>query len=359
MTSEKAVREDVPGVAGGRMVSYARWGERVVAALLDNGIVVGVVWLVFGSTSSLTLYFGMDAPTGRAVDLEWPVVSWPVAVLLSILVLQGLTGWTPGKVLLGIRVIHERTGRPAGVMRILGRQLWHFVDAVFCMVGYLRPLVHEKRRTFADSITGTVVVDQRPGLSGRPRVALYVAASVVCALGVGYGYVPIESARTTEVAAAESDACRIAGDDPRLTDGDMSLGGEVLTESDRRLWTVRTTRMAHPEAQVMWRSDAGAPGTDYRIELTARPLGKNSPEISRSWTIDRYGGVTPARVPSWDVVPGHHRGPDADARTVTLRWNEPPDTLGNHVRVDVRVLADGEELMACGGDMDYDTARPA
>ncbi|MBO9554586.1 RDD family protein [Cellulomonas sp.] len=157
----------------------ASWGSRVVAALLDSAILTGTAYLVDGRLQGVSwwLSFSQDdtVPVGRTV----------VVTLALLLLLQAFTGATPGKRLVGIQVVHEGTGRPVGVLRTLGRQVAHVLDAI-CYIGYLRPLWNERRRTLADSAAATDVVRGRPGPRVRGIDVWTAASAVVCAAGVGF-----------------------------------------------------------------------------------------------------------------------------------------------------------------------------
>jgi Mce-associated membrane protein len=122
-----------------------------------------------------------------------------VGVWLTMLVLQGLTGQTPGRRVMGVAVVRATSdglpldGRP-GVLRCVARWCAHLLDAVL-LLGYLRPLWHRERRTFADSIAGTVVVRRprwpEPGadrdVAWRRTAAVTVGAFVLVAAGVATG----------------------------------------------------------------------------------------------------------------------------------------------------------------------------
>lgn len=71
---------------------------------------------------------------------------------------QGRTGQSWGKSALGIRLVSESTGHPIGPLRVFGRAIVHILDALPCYLGYLYPLVSDKRQTFADQIMKTVVL---------------------------------------------------------------------------------------------------------------------------------------------------------------------------------------------------------
>ena len=78
--------------------------------------------------------------------------------------LDGLTGQTPGKAIMGIRVVNER-GELIGSGSGIGRKFAHIVDGLVCGLGWLLPLVDAKRQTIADKLLQTFVVT---GVEKRP-----------------------------------------------------------------------------------------------------------------------------------------------------------------------------------------------
>jgi len=198
----------------------ASWGSRVVAALLDSAILTGTAFLVDGRLQGVSWWISFSQEDAV------PVGGTVVVTLLLLLLLQAVTGATPGKRLVGIRVVHEGTGRPAGVLRTLAREVAHVLDAL-CYIGYLRPLWNERRRTLADSAAATDVVRGRPG----PRVhgfdVVTAASAVVCAAAVGFAV-----GGTTSSDAGGSFAC---------TGTQAEASGVELV--DLRWWASGSTRL--------------------------------------------------------------------------------------------------------------------
>src|SRR4051812_45282491 len=150
------------------------------------------------------------------------------------LLLQGWTGATPGKRVVGVAVLRASDGRPAGFLVSVVRWVAHLVDAIL-LIGYLRPLWNVKRQTFADSIVGTIVIETREparhpwfaGLQITPSrlrsTVVSVAAVVVCVLGIGFSMpvsswggswesaVPCTEDGTVAGASASADAARTGG----------------------------------------------------------------------------------------------------------------------------------------------------
>lgn len=343
-------------LAAAVLPAYATWPQRVVAAILDNAILGGVTWLAFGAgfaQPSLTPGY-LAGGYGAAGDEGWPggpMILVPIGAVVTLVVLQALTGWTPGKLVVGIRVVRERSAGPAGLPTTLARWVLHLLDAIL-LIGYLRPVWHKKRQTFADTIVHTVVVQELPDLPRRQRIAVYGASLVAVVLGLGY-CLPINSA-----SASGSNGYITCGQEdvgPYVTTGDIRIDGSVSVNRERRLWTVRETRTAHPGATLSWASDPSVRDVRYRVELDARPTSEDGPVVSRSWDIGTGGTGT------WsdDGLHAHTRtvSPDGDVHVaeVELRGAD-SDTgvLGTDVWTDVRLIADGEVVAACGGTTTYD-----
>jgi uncharacterized RDD family membrane protein YckC len=82
--------------------------------------------------------------------------------------LDGMTGQTPGKAIMGTRLVNQQ-GEVIGNGAGIGRKFLHIVDAIICGLGFLLPLVDSKRQTIADKIMTTFVVTgvERKPLSAR------------------------------------------------------------------------------------------------------------------------------------------------------------------------------------------------
>lgn len=138
-----------------------------------------------------------------------PAVVGLALVYSAMVCLQAFTGATPGKAALGIRVVGETSGRPVGVPRTVVRWLAHLLDAIL-FLGYLRPLWHVRRQTFADTLLGTIVVRAAPDHFGAWRITALVVGLVAAGLSV----VTSGGASSTAVA---TDATCTAPDGTRVT----------------------------------------------------------------------------------------------------------------------------------------------
>jgi uncharacterized RDD family membrane protein YckC len=129
-----------PGVAS---VSYANWGQRVGAYLID------VLPVIILDTIGREISFGVYA-VFALIGLAYTVYNrW---------YLGGTTGQSFGKKVLNLRLISEQSGQPIGPLMAFLRDICHILDTLACFVGWLFPLWDAKRQTFADKIVSTVVV---------------------------------------------------------------------------------------------------------------------------------------------------------------------------------------------------------
>jgi uncharacterized RDD family membrane protein YckC len=159
------------GATGYPPSAYAHWGQRVAARLLDSlfalpFVVIVIVGVVIVSANTRTT---IDSTGYQTTSLESGAALGFVIIglgYLAILVFeiwntifrQGRTGWSLGKKAMGIRLLDEQTGQPMGAGMCFVRQLAHILDGLACYIGYLWPLWDDKRQTFADKLTHTVVI---------------------------------------------------------------------------------------------------------------------------------------------------------------------------------------------------------
>ncbi|MBO0900221.1 RDD family protein [Cellulomonas sp. zg-ZUI222] len=319
-----AAAPDVRATEGG-VPRYAPWSLRVVAVLLDSAVLGTVTWLVAPTASAPELWPGLGPDPATGSEASTTVTSWTVlAVVVGLLLLQGWTGATVGKRAVGLVVVRADDGRPAGVVRTLVRQLAHVLDAIL-LVGYLRPLWEGQRRTFADSVTGTVVVVSPWPPAWRPvppvvgRWARPVAG-LVCGLGV-VGLFPWS-------------------------------GGSAATPVDQPCEVVTGPAgvTAHVEWQVYrsWETRFGVrrelPGPDSPWTVTWRvPPGTSSDEVRVDTTVTGTGGATEGR--TWHGGTTNTYLEDE----LTILGEVAVDRLpaASEVRVDSELVVDGTPVGTC------------
>lgn len=153
-----------PGLAP---FTYASFGERAGAALLDGLLAFAAVIVVFAAASVVGLVLGIvnDTLAGLVAGILGFAGYLGVLVVL-ILTEAGPYGQTPGKHIVGIRVL-DTAGQTLSKGMAVGRYFAKIVSGLPCYVGYLWPLWDAEKRTFHDMIVNTRVVkttDRAPSL---------------------------------------------------------------------------------------------------------------------------------------------------------------------------------------------------
>lgn len=150
-------QDTVPGASQlppqGGQLRYALWGERVGATLFDALLVLGVTVIVTIVTFGL-----LDDPFGLVGLAAWGWIAW----------LNGSKGQSPGKALMGLKLVRDADGTtlggPVGLVRTL--VLWvlgAFSIGIFWLLAVLWPAWDEKKQALHDKMFGAVVV------AGHPR----------------------------------------------------------------------------------------------------------------------------------------------------------------------------------------------
>jgi uncharacterized RDD family membrane protein YckC len=161
-------------------------GRRVLAWLVDSLIVTAIFVSLFavgavryhneaevadpcgaleraGIDAANCIYVNSNAyVTSASEGTRASLIGWSYVVVVFV-VLQGLTGATPGKLLTGLRVVDERGARP-GLGRATGRTVMWAVDAapwIFPLVGFVTGLTTVGHRRVGDMVAKTYVVGRR------------------------------------------------------------------------------------------------------------------------------------------------------------------------------------------------------
>ncbi|MEV7304431.1 RDD family protein [Streptomyces clavifer] len=149
----------MPGVPGAGMPPLAHWGQRVGAYLLDMLIILGPMYAL-----GFIDLAGSDDPANAEPGAFFLIgIVYTLAMGIYQLYLEGKTGQTTGKKVLGISLHREADGRALGFGMAFVRKLAHFLDSAACYLGWLWPLWDAKKQTFADKVCSTVVVKVNKG----------------------------------------------------------------------------------------------------------------------------------------------------------------------------------------------------
>jgi uncharacterized RDD family membrane protein YckC len=130
---------------------------RLAATAIDL-VVVGTVAVI----GALAAHMVIGMLPAQVADVEsWGLVALGVIVLTGYFVyFWGVEGATPGKKLMGLRVIRPGTGEPIGPGRALLR-LVGITAGNILFVDLIVAFLHRDRRALHDMIADTIVVEAR------------------------------------------------------------------------------------------------------------------------------------------------------------------------------------------------------
>ncbi|GAC1636580.1 MAG: RDD family protein [Mycobacterium sp.] len=199
----------------------APWPARAGAFSVDVLLGVAVI--------ATMVLLGQTTPVRGWLWWLCTVVAAAVFVLMAVnrLVLPTITGWSLGRGLFGIAV-RMRDGPPPGLGRLVFRDLAHLADTAALLIGWSWPLWDRRGRTFADLLLRTEVhaVDPPNRDVRRPVAVALIAATVVCAAGVGLSYLTVYR-HNRGIAAARA---QIATEGPRIIEQMLSYNVDTLQQ---------------------------------------------------------------------------------------------------------------------------------
>jgi uncharacterized RDD family membrane protein YckC len=137
-------------------LEYVGFWPRVGASLVDTILIMLVAFPI------LTGYYG----SGYWLDTRFIV--GPFDFLVSYVFPFAAVVWfwrslqaTPGKMLIGARVVDAETGQPLSVGQCVLRYLGYFVSMIVVLLGYIWVAFDARRQGWHDKIAGSVVVRAR------------------------------------------------------------------------------------------------------------------------------------------------------------------------------------------------------
>jgi uncharacterized RDD family membrane protein YckC len=137
-------------------MEYVGFWPRVGATVIDAII----IWVI--TLPVLTMIYGA-AYWHDTKLIHGPaevIVSWIFPIVATVW-LWVATGQTPGKMVIGARVVDAETGERLSVGQALGRYLSYFLSMLGLFVGYLWVGFDPKKQGWHDHLAGTVVIRKR------------------------------------------------------------------------------------------------------------------------------------------------------------------------------------------------------
>jgi uncharacterized RDD family membrane protein YckC len=145
--------------------------RRLLATLVDMvlfcGLCTAIAWPVVAAVDWTTLPSDVDGFLSTVSDPQWishasgVLGMWIALWWCYFVVGWGLFGATPGKWLLGIRIVDHKYRYPIGISRALMRLFSYGVSSLTLGFGHLLAVFRGERLALHDSLAGTRVVCSR------------------------------------------------------------------------------------------------------------------------------------------------------------------------------------------------------
>ena len=132
---------------------YAGFWIRLGAILIDT-----IILLILTSIP-LTLVYGKEYwISDTLVHGGWDIlISWVLPMVVTIWLWLRFFG-TPGKMLLELKIVDEKTGSKISLGQAIGRYFGYIVSLLPLGLGFIWIAIDSKKRGFHDILAGTVVI---------------------------------------------------------------------------------------------------------------------------------------------------------------------------------------------------------
>jgi uncharacterized RDD family membrane protein YckC len=137
-------------------MEYVGFWPRVGATVID-AIIIWVITLPILTMTYGAAYWHDTKLIHAPAEV---IVSWIFPIVATVW-LWVATGQTPGKMVIGARVVDAETGERLSVGQALGRYLSYFLSVLGLFVGYLWVGLDPKKQGWHDHLAGTVVIRKR------------------------------------------------------------------------------------------------------------------------------------------------------------------------------------------------------
>lgn len=138
---------------------YAGFWIRVWAALIDT------VLLVLVTTPLIGAFYGWDYALQSGIGGGFRptefIITW-VLPAIAVLVFWRYRSATPGKMVIGARIVDATTGDAPGTGQLIGRYLGYYVSTIPLCLGLIWVGFDRRKQGWHDKLAGTVVVRDAP-----------------------------------------------------------------------------------------------------------------------------------------------------------------------------------------------------
>ena len=149
-------------------VQYVGFWARVLAALIDSVLILLVVapllYWFYGPAYFAAMLYSLNGPASSAgAELSGPVeflLNW-VFPAIAVIVFWIYRQATPGKMIIGAKIVDANTGGPPSTGQLIGRYLGYYVSMIPLFLGMIWVAFDARKQGWHDKLAGTVVIRER------------------------------------------------------------------------------------------------------------------------------------------------------------------------------------------------------
>ncbi|MEP6607996.1 MAG: RDD family protein [Burkholderiaceae bacterium] len=135
-------------------VEYGGFWVRVGASLIDSVLVFAIIFPILVSIYGWTYFESASGFIAGPVDF---LLSW-VFPAVAAMVFWHYRQATPGKMVLGLRVVDADTGHTLSIGQSIGRYLGYYVSMIPLCLGFIWIAFDRRKQGWHDKLAGTVVI---------------------------------------------------------------------------------------------------------------------------------------------------------------------------------------------------------
>jgi len=134
-------------------VEYAGFWIRTLAAVIDTILMVTLIFPV------LAFIYGKDYWLGESFFMGfWDLIFNYLLPAVVVILFWIYKSATPGKMLLKLSIVDEKTGGKPSTGQLIGRYLGYYVSMLPLMLGIIWVGVDKRKQGWHDKLAGTMVI---------------------------------------------------------------------------------------------------------------------------------------------------------------------------------------------------------
>lgn len=136
-------------------VQYVGFWMRFVASVIDSILVMLLVYPL------MSVFFGWDNVVAGNVNTTVSLLLELVLPAIAVIVFWIYRSATPGKMVVGARIVDARTLGKASTGQLIGRYFGYYLSTLVFFLGFIWIAFDKRKQGWHDKLAGTVVISSK------------------------------------------------------------------------------------------------------------------------------------------------------------------------------------------------------